>query len=164
IQLELGSLVEDISMTFTDLQKKQLVNETYSQGATNILNFGYQDNADNIIAALIPFYVDDDVFNINTCELTYRLKKFRAYSQATKGGGGLVKSSGGGGGTSVTSGGGGGTTATSTSGGGVAKSTESGGGSTQTAAAGGDHRHKMFTAVGFDSNLSPSTSVMLRAA
>src|SRR5690606_38992550 len=42
--------------------------------------------------------------------------------------------------------------------------TQGGGGSSKTSAAGGDHRHKMFTAVGFDSNLSPNTSVMLRAA
>src|SRR5699024_4375898 len=107
------------------------------------------------IPALIPFYVDDDVVNINTVELTFRTKKFRAYSQATHGGGALVKSTKGGGSVvkSTSSGGGttksttsgGGTTATSSSGGGTSKSTESGGGSAPTSAAGGDHRHVMFT-------------------
>lgn len=137
VQLEIGNVQEDLSTTQADMERRQRTNELYSVGATNILNFGYQDNADDKIPALIPFYIDDDVVNINTCELTYRTKKFRAYSQTTKGGGGLVKSSGGGGGTTATTASGGGSSQTSSSGGGVAKSTESGGGSTQTSSSGG---------------------------
>lgn len=143
VQLELGNWGEKGS-TQTELKRRQQINELYSQGATNILNFGYQDNCDNTIPAVIPFYIDDDVVNVNTIELTYRTKRFRAYSGVTKGGGGLVKSTSSGGGT----------TATSSSGGGVSKSTESGGATTQTStvngqstetsSAGGDHSHLMF--------------------
>ena len=157
-QLEIDNVQEDLASTNADLERRQQVNELYSQGATNILNFTYQDNCDSNIPAVIPFYIDDDVVNINTVELTYRTKSFRAYSQATEGGGAIVKSTKGGGGTtrSTTSGGGttrsttsgGGSQQTSSSGGGTSTSTQSGGGSTQTSAAGGDHRHKMFNYTG----------------
>lgn len=136
-QLEIGNVQEDLSTTNADLERRQQINELYSQGATNILNFTYQDNCDDKIPAIIPFYVDDDVVNINTVELTFRTKRFRAYSQATKGGGALVKSTKGGGGTTRSTTSGGERTATSSSGGGVAKSTESGGGSSQTSSSGG---------------------------
>lgn len=124
---EINSKVADISTAQTDIVRKQQVSDAYSQGATNILPFQYMDNADNTHPATIRFFVDDDVVNINTCELTFELKKFRAYSQATEGGGNSTQ----------TSSSGGGTTATSSSGGGTSTSTSSGGGSTQTSSAGG---------------------------
>lgn len=155
IDIGLANTKDNVGTTLADVERRQEINEVYSQGATNILNFTYQDNADSDIPATIPFYIDDDVVNINTIELTFRTRRFRAYSQATKGGGSLVKSTGGGGGTvkSTSSGGGttrstssgGGTTATSSSGGGTSKSTNSGGSSAPTSSAGGDHRHVMFT-------------------
>src|SRR5699024_4816035 len=142
VDLEIGNVSDDLGATNADLEKRLQINELYSQGATNILNFTYQDNCDANTPATIPFYLDDDVVNVNTIELTFRTKKFRAYSQATHGGGALVKSTGGGGGiVKSTKGGGGttrsttsggGTTATSSNGGGVAKSTASGGGTTAT--------------------------------
>lgn len=157
VQLELGNWSEKGS-TQTELKRRQQINELYSQGATNILNFGYQDNCDNTIPAVIPFYIDDDVVNVNTIELTYRTKKFRAYSGVTKGGGSLVKSTSSGGSTVKSTSSGGGSTATSSSGGGVVKSTESGGSttqtstvngqSTQTSSANGSHRHVMFQTTG----------------
>ena len=162
IDIGLANTKDNVGTTLADVERRQEINEVYSQGATNILNFTYQDNADSDIPATIPFYIDDDVVNVNTIELTFRTRRFRAYSQATKGGGAIVKSTGGGGGTvkSTSSGGGttrsttsgGGTTATSSSGGGTSTSTQSGGGSSQTSAAGGDHRHLMFSRVG---NLGP---------
>ena len=166
MDISLGSVKEDLGTTETDLKRKQQINELYSQGATNILNFGYQDNCDGNIPALIPFYIDDDVVNVNTIELTFRTKPYRAYSGVTKSGGALVKSTSAGGGTVRSTTSGGGTTATSSSGGGVSKSTESGGSttqtstingqSTQTSSAGGDHRHKLATYVGDnDTNINP---------
>ena len=162
IDIGLANTKDNVGTTLADVERRQEINEVDSQGATNILNFTYQDNADSDIPATIPFYIDDDVVNVNTIELTFRTRRFRAYSQATKGGGAIVKSTGGGGGTvkSTSSGGGttrsttsgGGTTATSSSGGGTSTSTQSGGGSSQTSAAGGDHRHLMFSRVG---NLGP---------
>lgn len=154
VQLQIGNVQEDLATTQMDLQRRQQINELYSQGATNIMNFTYQDNADNKIPATIPFYIDNDVVNINTIELTFRTKPFRAYSRATegggaivdstKGGGGIVKATKGGGATTRSTTSGGGRTATSSSGGGTSKSTESGGATTRSSAAGGDHRHVMF--------------------
>lgn len=122
VKYKISNKLDDIATTQADLERKQQVNEAYSQGATNILAYGYQDNADSNVPALVSFYIDDDVVNINTCELTFRTRPFRAYSRATEGGGATVKSTSSGGGTAQTS----------SSSGGVAKSTSSGGGSAQT--------------------------------
>lgn len=158
VDYEINNKVDDIATTQADMEKKQQVNDAYSQGATNIMNFTYQDNCDDKIPAVIPFYVDDDVVNVNTVELTFRTKKFRAYSEATGGGGGIVgttKSGGGtsatsssGGGTSTTSGGGGGTSTTSGSGGGTSRSTAGGGATTRTASTGGSHKHELYNVPG----------------
>ena len=162
LKVVLGNVLEDLGTTQADLDRRQQINELYSQGATNIMNFSYQDNCDNNIPALIPFYIDDDVVNVNTIELTYRTKRFRAYSGITEGGGSVVKSTSSGGGTVKSTSSGGGTTATSSSGGAVTKSTESGGSttqtssvngqSTQTSSANGYHTHVMFQTTGM-SNL-----------
>ena len=148
IQLQLENLSEDITSDIAGIQRKQQINELYSQGATNILNFTFQDNCDDKQPARIPIYIDDDVVNINTIELTFRTKKFRAYSGVTEGGGSLVKSTSSGGST----------TRSTTSGGSVSKSTASGGSttqtstvngqSTQTSSANGSHRHVMFQTTG----------------
>lgn len=154
IQFDLGNVRDDINTTITDLEKKQLVNDTYSQGSTNIDSRDFQDNCDQTHPAVIRFPIPDDVVNINQMLLTFETQKFRAYERAiegggaiatsTKAGGALVKSSGSGGGRQQTSGSGGSSTQTSSSGGGVSKSTSSGGGSQQTSSAGGTHRHRMF--------------------
>ncbi len=137
VQLDIGNVKEDLGSTTSDTERRQQINELYSQGATNIMNFTYQDNADSNIPATIPFYIDDDVVNINTVELTFETKKFRAYSQATKGGGAIVKSTKGGGGVVKSTKGGGGTTRSTTSGGGTTVTSKSGGGSSQTSSSGG---------------------------
>lgn len=74
IELELGNLSGDITTTVSDLSRKQQINETYSQGATNILSYSYQDNCEYNFPAKIDFYLDEDVFHINTVELTYKTK------------------------------------------------------------------------------------------
>lgn len=148
LQLELGNLIPDITTTTTDLEKKQLVNETYSQGATNIDSRDFQDNCDDNYPAVIRFPIPNDVVNINEMTLTFETAKYRAYSKAIEGGGATVKSTEGGGGTTKSTSSGGGSTQTSSSGGGVSKSTASGGGTTQTSSAGGDHDHVMFMRLG----------------
>lgn len=151
VQLEIGSLTEDLSTTQADLERRQQVNEVYSQGSTNIDSHDYSDNCDPTHPAVIRFFLPDDLVNVNTMELSYETERFRAYSQATEGGGATTKttSSGGaivdstssGGASTQTSSSGGGSTQTSSSGGGTSKSTESGGGTTQSSSAGGDHTH-----------------------
>lgn len=153
LDLDLGNLKDDISTTMSDLGRKQEINETYSQGATNILNYSYQDNCESKYPAIIEFYLDDDVFHVNTVELTFKTKKYRGYTKAVKGGGAKVTStSSGGASTQTSSSGGGYSTGSTTAGGGGSSQTSSvNGQSTQTSSAGGNHNHKTFR-YGFDVN------------
>lgn len=146
IDLELGNLKDDITTTMSDLGRKQQINETYSQGATNILNYSYQDNCEAKYPANIEFFLDDDVFHVNTVELTFKTKKYRGYTKAVKGGGARVTStSAGGGSTQTSSSGGGYSSGSTTSGGGGSSQTSSvNGQSTQTSSANGSHKHRMF--------------------
>lgn len=137
VEYTLGTKLGSVAESTAEYERKIKINEAYSQGATNIDTYSYNDNADKDNPAVIRFYLPDELVNINKLELTYEVDNFRAYSQATKGGGAIVKSTKGGGGTTATSTSGGGTTATSTSGGGVSKSTASGGGTTQSSTSGG---------------------------
>ncbi|MBH1941629.1 phage tail protein [Mobilitalea sibirica] len=93
VSYQISNKLDDIATTQADMERKQQVAAAYAQGATNIMNFSYQDNCDNLIPALIPFYIDDDVVNVNTCELTFRTKPFRAYEKAIAGGGATTKTS-----------------------------------------------------------------------
>ncbi|WP_372465096.1 phage tail spike protein [Bacillus paranthracis] len=157
MSLDIGDPIEDLGTTQADLERRQKINETYSQGATNIDSHDYNDNCDPENPAVIKFFLPEDLVNINSLILTYETEEFRAYSKATKGGGAIVESTSAGGAIvdatsaggavvkSTSSGGsvvkstssGGGSTQTSSSGGGVAKSTASGGNSTQTSSSGG---------------------------
>lgn len=129
VQLEIGNVQEDLSTTQADLERRQQVNETYSQGATNIDSRDFQDNCDPNFPAIIRFWIPDDVVNVNQMSLTYETHKYRAYERSIKGGGSYVKGSVV---QSKSTSAGGGTTATSSSGGG--QTTSSGGGQTSSAA------------------------------
>ncbi|OJG68659.1 phage minor structural protein [Enterococcus moraviensis] len=153
LDLDLGNLKDDISTTMSDLGRKQEINETYSQGATNILNYSYQDNCEAAYPANIEFYLDDDVFHVNTVELTFKTKRYRGYTKAVKGGGARVQSTSSGGASTQTSSSGGGYSSGSTTagGGGSSQTSSVNGQSTQTSSAGGNHNHKTFR-YGFDVN------------
>ncbi|MGI0534937.1 phage tail protein [Bacillus pfraonensis] len=157
VKLVLANKLEDLGTTQADLEKRQKVNEVYSQGSTNMDSSSFSDNCDSKHPAVIKFYLPEDVVNINSMMLSYETSAFRAFERATKGGGATtVSSSAGGANVSSTSAGGanvsstssgGGTVGstsaggasvqTSSSGGGIAKSTASGGSSTQTSSSGG---------------------------
>lgn len=137
IDLALGNLMDDINTTMSDLGRKQQINETYSQGATNILNYSYQDNCESAYPAEIEFYLDDDVFHVNTVELTFKTKRYRGYTKAVKGGGSKTITSEAGGQSTQTSSAGGASRQTSSSGGASVRSTTSGGGGISTSGAGG---------------------------
>ncbi|MGX7627638.1 phage tail spike protein [Bacillus thuringiensis] len=147
MSLVIGDPIEDLGTTQADLERRQKINETYSQGATNIDSHDYNDNCDPENPAIIKFFLPEDLVNINSLILTYEIEEFRAYSKATKGGGATVQSTSAGGAVvdATSSGGavvkstssGGGSTQTSSSGGGVAKSTASGGGGIKTSGSGG---------------------------
>lgn len=157
LKLELGNLKDDINTTMSDLGRKQQINETYSQGATNILNYSYQDNCEAAYPAEIEFYLDDDVFHVNTVELTFKTKRYRGYTKAVKGGGSkTITSEAGGQSTQTSSSGGASVRSTTSGGGGVSTSgagggsyqggsTNAGGGSVRSSSAGGNHDHLMFS-------------------
>lgn len=140
VELEIGNKTEDLGTTQADLTRRQQINDLYSQGATNLGTYRFNDNCDPDDPALIRFYLPDEMVRINKLWLTYKTTNFRAYSKAAI------------------------STATSS------KSTAAGGGSTtsagggQTSSADGEHVHKMFSATGFAAASDPNNSVALRCA
>lgn len=136
LQLTIGYVPSDLGTTQSDIERNLQINELYSQGATNILNYDKEDNCDPNFPVKFRIFVDDDVVKINTVELTFETSKFRAYSKAIKGGGATISTTKGGGSIVTATGGGGATVSGGTS--------ESAGQSTQTSSAGGDHDHVMF--------------------
>lgn len=158
IDLEISNKSDDLTTVNVDIERRQQINESYAQGATNIDTYSFQDNADANNPAVIEFYVPNELVNINKLELSFRTSEFRAYSQATEGGGGLVestsaggalvKSTQSGGGTSKSTESGGGSTQTSSAGGASTQTSSAGGGTTQSSSAGGDHRHRVFRYTG----------------
>lgn len=147
LELELNNTRYDFGMTLADTERRIEINETYSQGQTSLATFDKSDNADANSPVRFTIYIDDDMINVNTCELTFETTRFRAYSKATKGGGATTKTTGGGGAIVKSTEGGGGKVTTTAGGGGVVTSTtsEAAGQSTNTSSANGSHRHKVFT-------------------
>ncbi|PFJ07568.1 hypothetical protein COI88_01950 [Bacillus cereus] len=144
IQFEIGNVRDDIGTTITDLQKKQLVNDTYSQGSTNIDSRDFQDNCDPEHPAVIRFQIPNDVMNVNELLLTFETLRFRAYERAIKGGGAVVASTSAGGATVGSTSSGGATVGSTSSGGATVSSTSAGGGTVKASSSGGDHVHQMF--------------------
>lgn len=146
IVLSVGGVMEDLSTTQTDLEHRQQINELNAQGATTLLSDSYADNCDEKYPATMDLYFDSDMVYINTVELTFNTKPFRAYSKAIKGGGATVSSTSAGGASKQTSSSGGGSVqgGTSASGGGSSQTSSAAGQATNTSSAGGDHVHRMF--------------------
>ncbi|MBO0961435.1 phage tail protein [Neobacillus sp. MM2021_6] len=118
IQLEIANKTDDLSTTQSDIERRQQINELYSQGATNIDSHDYNDNADPDNPAEITFYLPDELVKINKLLLSFKTDKFRAYERAIEGGGAVVSSTSSGGGSTQTSSAGGQATVTSAAGGG----------------------------------------------
>lgn len=116
IKLSIGNVMNDLGSTQADIERKIEINQLYSQGATNILNYDKADNADEQYPVKFRIYIDDDVVKINTCELTFETTKFRAYSKSLSGGGAAISTT----------------------------TTQAAGQSTQTSSANGTHRHRVF--------------------
>lgn len=108
IEIEIANKSQDITGSISEIMERARINDTYSQGATNLMQMAFVDNADERYPATIRFYVPQEMARINKLILNYTLEPFRAYSKATKGGGADVKTteSGGGDWTSTESGGG----------------------------------------------------------
>lgn len=137
VQLEIGNVQEDLSTTNADLERRQQVNELYSQGATNIDSRDFADNCDARYPAILRMWIPDDVVNINEMTLTFETVPYRAYERAIKGGGAIVSSTAAGGAVVKSTSSGGGVVKSTSSGGGSTQTSSSGGGSTQTSSSGG---------------------------
>lgn len=164
IVFEIANKSNDITATQSDMERKQQINEVYSQGSTNIMPYSYVDNADQANPAAVRIFLPDDLVNVNTLSLTFETEQFRSYSKATQGGGAVVESTSSGGGTTKSTTSGGGTTATSSSGGGTSTSTQSGGGSSRTSTAGGDHRHMIASYSGSSTSALSKNRYYTRSA
>lgn len=93
VTLEIANRVADIAADMAEMQRKQRIYETYSQGATNIDSHDFADNCDPDHPAVLRFYVPEEAVRVNKVLLTYRVEAFRAYSRAARDGGGDVISS-----------------------------------------------------------------------
>ncbi|MFR4285612.1 MAG: phage tail spike protein [Enterococcus italicus] len=141
IQLTLGNVIGNTGTTIADVERQQEINTNYANGATNIVPYIFDREADFSNPVEFKFFVDDDVRNVNTCELTVDTSHFRATSKGNTSSPQTVSSStSSAGGASVQS-------ATSSAGGASVQSATSsaGGSSTQTSSANGSHRHRMFS-------------------
>ena len=49
---------------------------------------------DPVNPVIIPFYVDDDIVNVNTCDLSFRTRPYKAYSKSVEDGGAEITTSG----------------------------------------------------------------------
>lgn len=144
VKLVLENKVTDLGTIQADIEKRQKVNEVYSQGTTNIDSQPFQDNCDPDHPAIIRFQIPNDVKNVNQLILTFETLRFRAYERAIKGGDAVVGSTSAGGGTVSSTSAGGSIVQSTSSGGSSTQTSTSGGGSVQTSSGGGDHVHKMF--------------------
>jgi phage minor structural protein len=118
-ELEIANKSEDLGTTQADIERRQHINEVYSQGATNIDSHSFSDNCDAQHPAVIRFWLPDDLVNVNELRLTFETTKFRAYSKAAETTATKTNTTTSGGGSTVTSSSGGGTTVSSSAGGGV---------------------------------------------
>ena len=140
VKLVLGSTTANSGATIADIERQQEINDTYANGATNIIPYIFDREADQSKPGTFKFFVDDDVRNVNTCELTIDSSYFRATSKGNVSSPQSVSSStSSSGGASVQS-------ATSSSGGASVQSatSEAAGQSTQTSSANGSHRHRFL--------------------
>ncbi|PGN26302.1 phage tail spike protein [Bacillus thuringiensis] len=144
VKLVLENKVTDLGTIQADIEKRQKVNEVYSQGTTNIDSRDFQDNCDPEHPAIIRFQIPNDVKNVNQLILTFETLRFRAYERAIKGGGAVVASTSAGGATVGSTSSGGATVGSTSSGGANVSSTSAGGGTVKASSGGGDHVHKMF--------------------
>lgn len=140
-KLTIANKEKDIATSISDLQERQRIEQTYSQGATNLMQIAYADNADPDHPARLKVFIPAEMVRINKLLLQFQLEPFRAFSQATGGGGSLADTTAGGGGYADTT----------SNGGGSYNSTDSGGGSYDTTGvdsytgnSSGGHNHGIY--------------------
>ncbi|HMM30659.1 MAG TPA: phage tail spike protein, partial [Clostridia bacterium] len=92
----------DIASYLTDVEDRQRVSETYSQGAVTLFTQQFYDNCSPESPAEFRFYVPNNVVHINQIMLDGNAAAFRAYSKSAKAGGKSSQTSEAGGGDTKT--------------------------------------------------------------
>lgn len=82
VTVTLANKMPDIAGSISDLQNRALINESYAQGATNLMMQDYADNADVSHPATLQFWVPASAVRINKVLLSVQFEPFRGYSQA----------------------------------------------------------------------------------
>lgn len=135
INLELGDARENLGTAATDIERRQQINELWSQGATNVIPYIFIAEADQDNPIVFDPFFDDDFVHINTAELSIKTTNFRATSKGNVSSPQSVSSS------------------TSSSGGASVQSATSSSGGGQTSSSNGLHSHRMFRAGGTSANI-----------
>lgn len=82
IQVTLANKEQDIAGSISDLQNRALINETYAQGATNLMIQNFADDADTTHPAELLVWVPSSAVRINKMVLSVDFEPFRGYSKA----------------------------------------------------------------------------------
>lgn len=82
IVVTLSNKERDVASSISDLQNRALINETYAQGATNLLVQNFADNASEDYPATFKVMIPESTVRINKVLLTVDFEPFRGYSKA----------------------------------------------------------------------------------
>jgi phage minor structural protein len=130
VSLELSRKVEEIVDSENEVRERQRVSDVYAQGATNLYQYGVNENADAANPAVIRFYIPPEAVRINKLYLTFETSNFRGYMKGSEAGGAVATTTSNGGG----------------------QTTSAGGGTTETTESAGEHQHVMFA---YDGDYDP---------
>jgi len=91
-KIMLANKPRSMAGTVSELMDRQRVEQTYSQGATQIYAQSVQANADTRNGAVLNFYIPEDMIYVNKITAKIELSQFRAYSRTTRDGGNVTTS------------------------------------------------------------------------
>ena len=121
IDLEIAKKSRSVVGSISELQERTRINDTYAQGATNLQQIVYADNADPKHPLKLKFYIPQEMARINKLILNYSIEPFRSYTVGLENNSAVSKTTSSGGGqygSTTTSSGGGDYTSTGGAGGG----------------------------------------------
>ena len=114
ITVTIANKDKNVAGSIADMQERARINETYAQGAANLMTIPFIDNADSDYPAVFEFFIPREMVNVNKALLRVQLLPFRGYTKAVRGGGGTTQSTTDGGATTQSTTDGGATTQTTT--------------------------------------------------
>lgn len=93
VDYKIANRLDDITTIQADIERKQQINDAYSQGATNINVIPYNENCDPNFPAIIEFPFPADMVYVNESKLRIRTSPFRTHVRATRAGGQYLRES-----------------------------------------------------------------------